>query len=322
MNIYVSDIKNSSLNLIYELFLIDNFQENAFVVWTNNKGIYVGKNQNVIEEINYDFVKEEQLEIFRRLSGGGTIFHDQNTVYYSFIMKNDSGRTVPENFKYYNTIMADFFQSININVELIGRNDLLIKGRKVGGTAEHYRQGIMVHHGSLLFDTDIEYLAQSITPNKKKFISKAINSVVSRVDNISNHTEMTIAEFQNKLVDYMKKKYDGTICPIASNFKAEDYAYYLSEQWNFGKSPKYSYQKEEKYPFGLVKVKMNIAEGKIKEMAITGDFFSSEDIAELEKKFIGKAYLKNILEKILADIELGAFIAGSSDENLINLMWE
>ncbi len=315
--------KNGTFNLVLEKYLLDKYEGELFMIWTANHGVYVGKNQNAVEELDMDFVKENNFDVFRRLSGGGTIFHDEKTVYYTFITKNE--RTVKENFIYWNNVIVDFLNSINIKAELSGRNDVLIEGRKISGSAEHYKGDILVHHGSLLFDTDIPFLAKALTPNKKKFISKAVNSVKARVDNIQNHTDLTVEEFKSALVTYVENRFNGVKKPAtteeveATNTLMKDK--YTTYEWNFGKSPKYSHIKEDKYPYGIVSVQLDVKQGLLADVSITGDFFSEKDIKELEQVLIGWRHDKGAIEEILATIDLNKYIVGAKAEDLLNLMW-
>jgi lipoate-protein ligase A len=293
------------------------------MIWTAEPGVYIGKNQNTLEELNIEFVKENNFDVFRRLSGGGTIFHDEKTVYYTFITKNE--RTVKENFIYWNNVIVDFLNSVNIKANLSGRNDVLIDGRKISGSAEHYKGDILVHHGSLLFDTDIPFLAQALTPNKKKFISKAVNSVKARVDNIQNHTDLNVDEFKSALVQYVENRFNGVKVPatkeeneITLSMRKDKYT---TDEWNYGMSPKYTHFKEDKYPYGIVGVQLNVENGLISDISITGDFFSTKDKADLEQILIGWRHERTAIEEILGTIKIDEYISGAVQEDLLKLMW-
>lgn len=323
MRIIVSGNKSGTFNLVLEKYLVDNFEEETFIIWTNNFGIYVGKNQNAVEELNMDFVKENNFEVFRRLSGGGTIFHDEKTVYYSFITKNE--RTVKDNFIHWNNVIVEFLNTVGVEAELSGRNDVLVHGRKISGSAEHYTKELLVHHGSLLFDTDIPFLAKALTPNKKKFISKAVNSVKARVDNIANHTDLSVDEFKAELVKFVEKKYNGVKKPITDSEIAETKKLtdelYGTYEWNYGKSPKYSNFKEDKYPYGIISVKVDIKEGYIEDISILGDFFSEAEVTDLEKLLIGCKHDRTEIEERLKSVNIAKYIVGAVDEDLVRLIW-
>jgi len=324
MRIIESVNKSGTYNLVLERYLVENYKEDVFIIWTNTPGIYVGKNQNTLEEIDIDFVKNNNLEVFRRLSGGGTIFHDAETVYYSFITKNK--REVKDNFIHFNNIITDFLNTIGVTAVLSGRNDVLVNERKVSGSAEYYYKDILVHHGSLLFNTDTAFLAQSLTPNKKKFISKAVKSVKARVDNIINYSELDVNEFKSNLVEYVEKRFDGVKKEVTEtedkNTRKMIEDKYGTWEWNYGRSPAYSLVKETKYPYGIVKLEMNVKDGIINEVSITGDFFSEADIDELNEVLVGCKYDFTDIEEKLNKLPIDKYIVGASTKDLIDLMRE
>lgn len=320
----IESVNNSgTFNLVLEKYLVDNFKEETFIIWNNNYGVYVGKNQNAMEELDMDFIKENNFEVFRRLSGGGTIFHDEFTVYYTFITKNE--RTVKDNFIYWNNVIVDFLNSVGVKAELSGRNDVLVEGRKISGSAEHYKGDILVHHGSLLFNTDIPFLAKALTPNKKKFISKAVNSVKARVDNIQNHTELNVDEFKSALVEYVMERFEGHLQPASeeenkATLELMDQKY-TTYEWNYGKSPKYSHQKEDKYPYGIVSIRLDVKEGLISDIEIKGDFFSQMDMNSLEESLVGIKHDKDAILEVLETKDLNKYIVGAKADDLLKLMW-
>ncbi|XMB86464.1 lipoate--protein ligase [Mycoplasmatota bacterium WC44] len=323
MRIIESVNESCTYNLVLERYLVENFSEETFILWTCNHGIYVGKNQNTFEEIDMEFVEKNNFEVFRRLSGGGTIFHDKNTVYYSFITKNKNN--VKDNFIHYNNIIVDFLNNVGVQASLSGRNDVLVDGKKISGSAEYYYKDVLVHHGSLLFDTDIPFLAKALTPNKKKFISKAVNSVKARVDNITNYTELNVEEFKAEIVKYVTNRFNGHKKGVAivENMQTQKMIeeLYGTFEWNYGKSPKYTYIKEDKYVYGIVKVELDIKEGLVHDAKITGDFFSEKEINELEKALIGSKYILKDVRSKLESLEVSKYIVGASVDDLIKLMW-
>ncbi len=322
MRIIESVNTSGTYNLVLERYLAENYVEDTFIIWTNKLGIYIGKNQNTLEEIDQEYVEKNSLEVFRRLSGGGTIFHDPNTIYYSFITKNE--REVKDNFIHFNNIITDYLNTVGVIAELSGRNDVLVNGRKVSGSAEYYHNDLLVHHGSLLFDTDVAFLAKSLTPNKKKFISKAVNSVKARVDNIVNHTDLSVNDFKLKLVEYVETRFKGIKKRVTSQ---EDTctqemieSKYGTWEWNYGKSPTYSFAQEGKYTFGIVKIELNVAKGMVKDISITGDFFSQADIHDLERQLIGIKHNKEELRDALISADVSKYIVGVSLEDILTLM--
>jgi len=310
-------------NLVLEKYLVDHLKTPTLLVWRNRPGVYVGRHQNTFDEIDVDYVEAQGFEVFRRLSGGGTIFHDEYNVYYSFMFPNT--RTVSENFAYFNNMIVDFLNSIGVEAERSGRNDILVQGRKISGSAEHYSNNNVVHHGSLLFATDIIHMAPGLTPNKQKFTSKAITSVAQRVDNIINHVDMTVEQFVQSLIDYFVNLFGGKHESITQEEHEitmdmiQDY--YGTYEWNYGKSPAFTHTKEMKYAFGIVEVNLSVKNGIIKDMKILGDFFHTQDLSEIEQHFIGVRYQKKVLDDVIQEINVPSVIVGATADDLLSLIW-
>jgi lipoate---protein ligase len=310
-------------NLVLEKYLVDNLKTPTLLVWRNRPGVYIGRHQNTYDEIDEEYVEAQGFEVFRRLSGGGTIFHDEYNVYYSFMFPNT--RTVTENFAYFNNHIVDFLHSVGVQAERSGRNDILVGGRKISGSAEHYSGNNVVHHGSLLFATDIIHMAPALTPNKQKFTSKAITSVAQRVDNIINHVDLTVEQFVQSLISYFTTKFEGTYNSITQDEHETTMEmirdYYGTFEWNYGKSPAFTHTKEMKYPFGIVEVNLSVKDGIIKDMKILGDFFHTQDLSEIEQHFIGVRYQKKVLDDVIEAINVPSVIVGATAEDLLNLIW-
>jgi len=323
LRIINSPNNNGTYNLVLEKHLVDHLKTPTLLVWRNRPGVYVGRHQNTFDEIDEEYVEAQGFEVFRRLSGGGTIFHDEYNVYYSFIFPNT--RTVTDNFAYFNTMIVDFLQSIGVEAQRSGRNDILVHGRKISGSAEHYSGDNVVHHGSLLFATDILHMAPALTPNKQKFTSKAITSVAQRVDNIIQHVDLNVEEFTQALIQYFVDTFGGTFDAITKQEHESTVDmirdYYGTFEWNYGKSPEFTHTKEMKYPFGIVEVKLSVKGGIIKEMKIVGDFFHTQDLSKIEQHFIGVRYQKNVLDDMIQSIDVSSIIVGATADDLLQLLW-
>ncbi len=323
LRIIKSPSDNGTYNLVLEKHLVDHLDTPTLLVWRNRPGVYIGRHQNTLDEIDTEYVEAQGFEVFRRLSGGGTIFHDESNVYYSFMFPNE--RSVTENFAYFNTMIVEFLHSIKVEAERSGRNDILVHGRKISGSAEHYAANNVVHHGSLLFATNIQHMAPALTPNKQKFTSKAISSVAQRVDNIMNHVELDVDQFTDKLIQYFVEKFGGTFDSISDDEHQatmkliEDY--YGTFEWNYGKSPEFTHTKEMRYPFGIVEVNLNVKNGTINNMRIVGDFFHTLDLSDIEQRFIGVRYQKADVESVIQAIDIPSIIVGATAEDILNLIW-
>ncbi len=182
---------NPYFNLAAEEYMLKEFNEDCFMLWRNEPSIIVGKNQNTLSEINLDYVEMNNIPVVRRLSGGGTVFHDLGNLNFTFI-KNGSEENF-NNFQKFTLPILKVIKSLNINAEFSGRNDLTIDGKKFSGNAQYNFKNRILHHGTLLFASDITDLSKALQSKPLKFEGKGIKSVLSRVTNISSHLKYPIS---------------------------------------------------------------------------------------------------------------------------------
>jgi lipoate-protein ligase A len=180
MKIIFSPSTNPSFKLAAEEFLFSTCEENFLFLYINEPSVIIGSNQAVDNEINIGFCTENDIRIFRRLSGGGAVFHDTGNLNYCFIhektsMSLSAGFLIP---------IVHALKSFNLPVETGERKDLWLNGCKISGTASHVSKNRELHHGTLLYDTDLEKLIGALNPEKQDLIRKATSSVPSPVMNI------------------------------------------------------------------------------------------------------------------------------------------
>ena len=177
------------------------FEDTVFLFWRTTPTLMLGKYQNVAEEINQSFAKENKMNIVRRMSGGGTIYTDLGGWQFTFIDRDRSN--VIEFKKYISPIIAAL-KNFGVDADFNGRNDLCIENKKISGNAQYKLEESIIHHGSLLFDTDIEKMVNATTVDSYKIISKSIKSVRDRVTNISEHIkdgDITAKDFKKAMVN-------------------------------------------------------------------------------------------------------------------------
>ncbi len=313
MRLIVNKSTSAYFNLACEEYLADRYDEDMFMVWTSVPSILIGKNQNTYAEINVPYVEENSVPVVRRMSGGGTIFCDRGNMNFTFIESDRSGFT---DFNRFTKPILGYLRALGAPAEFSGRNDLVIDGKKFSGNAQYKTQKSIVHHGSLLFDASLSDLSKALTPNKLKFKDKSVKSVASRVTNISEHVEdktLTVEGFREGLYEYVKNNMDNAvyyelteedIIGIEALVKDK----YNTWQWNFGKSPKYSFVNRDKYKAGLVEVYVEVKNGFIKTLQVHGDFFSDHNLQDLSEKLIGVPYNLNGVEGALIGVNMDKYI--------------
>ena len=326
-------IENNSVEPYYnqalEEYLLNNFDEDIFLIWQNHNAIVVGKHQNTLAEINYEFVNANNVKVVRRLSGGGTVFHDLGNINFTFIKKYE-GQNPSIDFKKFLTPVIEFLSKMGINAEFSGRNDILVDGEKISGNAEHifHRQKKILHHGTLLFNSDLSHLKSALKDNSEFYTDKAVKSIRSKVTNISQHLSNSISteDFINYFIDYFKKKEkDFNELELSENdiknIEKLDSEKYSTWQWNYGYSPKYIFKKQTISPLGNFQILLEVEKGEIKYAKVFSDFFKENEILKFEKSIIGKQHrIEDIAEQAKITSELD-YLKNISESELINMFF-
>lgn len=207
MKYIINHSNDTAFNIALEEYAFKHLldEDQIFLLWINKPSIIVGRHQNTIEEINRDYVRENGIEVVRRISGGGAVYHDLNNLNYTIISKEDENKAF--DFKSFSTPVINTLAQLGVKAEFTGRNDLEIDGKKFCGNAQAYINGRIMHHGCLLFDVDLSVLANALKVSKDKFESKGVKSVRARVTNIINELpkKITVEKFRDLLLEYMKK---------------------------------------------------------------------------------------------------------------------
>ena len=313
---------NAYFNLAMEEYFLKNTNEDIFLLWQNENSIIVGKNQNTLSEINYDYVKENNIKVVRRLSGGGAVFHDLGNINFTFISCNDNSFS---DFKKFTMPIVEALKELDVHAEFSGRNDLLIDGQKFSGNAQYNYKNKVMHHGTLLFSSEINDLSNALKVKPSKFQGKSVKSVKSRVTNISSHLdkEMTVLEFKDYLMDFINKRdenshfYELNDKDIESINKLVEEKYSTWE-WNFGYSPKYSLNNELKYPGGNVEFSLDVHDGLIKDIKFFGDFFGKEDISFIEDKLRNVKHNEYSIKSALEDVDINNYFLNCNMDILIS----
>lgn len=280
-------------NLASEEYLLRQKGGYYIYLWVNAPAVIVGINQNTIEEVNLGFTEENGIKVVRRQTGGGAVYHDLNNVCYTVIAPYDENA---DNYRKFTAPVIEYLNSIGVKAEFSGRNDITVEGKKISGNAQTVAGGRIMHHGTLLFNTDMSVLSSALKPNKLKMESKGIKSVRARVGNIYDFLpkKMSAEEFLKGLSEYFKKsceEYTFTEEDISAiNELVKDK--YSRYEWNVGRSPKAENTFEARFDFGTFRMDFDTVNGLMKNVRITGDFFSAKPVSELESKIEGIKFCK------------------------------
>lgn len=313
-------------NLALEQHVFDHLDRSRayFMLWQNDNAVIVGKYQNTIEEINPAFVAEHGIKVARRLSGGGAVYHDLGNLNFTFIMDaGDSGRL---DFKFFCEPVIKTLRTLGVNAEINGRNDITIDGRKFSGNSQYLKQGRVMHHGTIMFDSNLEVVSKALLVSGDKIESKGVKSIRSRVTNVVEHMKNPVAidEFRAVLLKHIigdeRVDYGLTESDLAAVNQLRG-GKYATWDWNYGASPDYSIRKKRRVEgCGTVEVRLRVDDGLITDLRFFGDFFGVEEVAELAALFIGQKPQKSSYEDLLADVPVDRYINNLDRARLIEIL--
>ena len=322
-------ITDPRINLAIEEYVLKNMdieKDDFLLFYINQPSIIIGKNQNTIEEINTDYVEENDVIVVRRLSGGGAVYHDLGNLNFSFLTKDDGNSF--HNYKKFTQPVVDALANLGVNAELSGRNDILAEGRKVSGNAQFATKGRMFSHGTLMFDTEIDAVVSALKVKKDKIESKGIKSVRSRVANISEFLKepMTIEAFRMEILKSIfggedKIQYYELTEQDWENIRKLSAERYQKWEWNYGKSPRFNIQKQHRFPSGSIDIRLEVHKGMIEEATIFGDFFGVGDVAEVQELLVGIKYERAAISEALSSIDIPKYFGGVTKEEFLQLIY-
>jgi len=313
-------------NLAAEEYILKGFGVDVFMLWHNDPCIVVGKHQNTLAEINVEFVREQNLPVVRRISGGGTVFHDHGNLNFTFIRNGEKDKLV--NFRRFTQPIIDVLETLGITATFGGRNDLTFEGKKFSGNAEHVYKNRVLHHGTILFNSNLDHLEQSILTQPSNFSDKAVKSVRSTVTNIQHYLANMIEmdEFKELVQKYLLKVFPGS---EIYKFTDDDVkaihdlsvSKYQTWQWNFGYSPRYSFNRTIKTGVGNIEFYVMVKNGIILDIKIKGFNDDYSKLSEIELLLINQPHNPEAIEKILNSKSVGHFIKNIPPGELIKGMF-
>ena len=312
-------------NIALEEYCFKNLRhhDKIFILWINEPAIIVGKNQNTIEEVNTEYVKQNNIHVVRRISGGGAVYHDHNNLNYTIISNEEKGAEF--DFKTFSQPVIDTLADLGVTAQFTGRNDIVIDGMKICGNAQAYLKGRVMHHGCLLFDTDLSVLSKALEQPKDVINSRGVKSVRSAVSNILPHLpqKISVDDFSNKLLEKMKQEF-----PEMVEYKFNDQELHEIEKaratkfgtwnWNYGNSPKYDIERHSRFAAGKIDVHVDVKNSLINQIKFFGTFFGNNaDLSEIENQLVGVKYTAEDVKEKLSQIDYNHYFAGFSLDELV-----
>ncbi len=300
---------NPYFNIATEEYLLKNFSEDVFMLYVNQPSIIIGKHQNTFAEINYRLAKHKGVSIVRRLSGGGAVYHDEGNLNFTFIKTSNDGKLV--DFKGFTKPIVDLLQSLGVDARFEGHNSLYVKGKKFSGNAEHVFKNRVMHHGTLLFNTDMQTLAELLYVSTSRFIDNAVKSVRAKTTNLSQHlpASITIETLKKLIFEYLQLK-DSSIKQYSlspwdkqqiNNLVENKYATW---EWNFGYSPSYSFSRDLSINSQTTTINTKVEKGQITNLTIQGEGLCNFEKELIESLLLGKPHKEDEIEKHLGKLAI------------------
>ncbi|CCV63738.1 Lipoate-protein ligase A [Alteracholeplasma palmae J233] len=293
-------IENNStdpyFNLALEEYILKNLDLNddIFLLWQNEPSLIVGRNQNIFEEINLNLAISKGIPFIRRISGGGTVYHDLGNLNYTYITKSKGNIN---NYELMTKNIIKAFNNINIPVELVGKSDLKINQLKISGNAQFVYKDLLLHHGTLLYKTDLSLLNGLLRPKKEDVDSVSVKSNRSSVTNISDYTEFSLTELKNYLYEFIlgsdyKNKMLHLSDTVIEQINLLKNDKYLTWEWNYAESPRCVLKKIH----DTYRTEIKIEHGIMTEVKV---FNNEIEDTELERLLLNKKFIPGELKSIL-----------------------
>lgn len=318
VNYPFEDIRRLSFYLATEEYLAIHYpKDEYFFMWQVHPTVIFGRNQLIENEVNMDYVRNNNIQFYRRKSGGGCVYSDFSNIMFSFITPNFNKDFV---FDTYLTKVVNILKSIGLNAYFSGRNDIMIDDHKVSGNAFYQVKDRSVVHGTMLYDTDLSVMVKAITPDNEKLISKGIDSVRSRVTNLKEHIDMDIETF--------KKTMRESLCDDEIMLTFEDVKgiekieeTYLTDDFIYGKNPNYSIIKKGRTKAGTLEISIELKNQTVKNMNILGDYFLISDVESFIKKFIKKPFTLEAFREVLSTTNPSDYIYNLDRDDFLELLF-
>lgn len=283
-------------NLAAEEYLLRNLQEDVFMLWKNKPAVVVGKHQNTFREVNYLYARANDIKIARRLSGGGTVFHDEGNLNFSFIRNGEEGKLI--DFRKFTDPVRKALATFGLETRFEGNNSLTLNGYKVSGNAEHVFKSRVLHHGTLLFSTEMQALGEVLKVDQDTYEDRAVKSVRSKVANIQDFLDkpINIEEFTKNMQRFFSAELSS--CKMYHFSENEQNAInelvknkYRTSNWIFGWSPRYFFRKRFTVGDRELNVWLRVEKGIIKEAHVSGGPFNEKSLENLSYALKDKPHI-------------------------------
>lgn len=314
-------------NLALEQYVFDEMDRSRSYVmlWQNHNTIVVGKNQNTVNEVNSDYVRRHGITVVRRLSGGGAVYHDLGNLNFTFITDADDSQRI--DLHMFCIPIVETLRSFDVTAQISGRNDITVDGKKFSGNSQYVREHRVMHHGTILFDSDLSVVSEALSVDRDKLTAKGIASVRSRVTNLRPYLPQgtSLDDFKRRLLEYLSVESPVIPHPLTAEdekriaeIRAERYATW---EWNYGCSPEYTDVRRRRFDgCGEIEVSLLVAKGTIRDIRFHGDFFGASDLSGLCGALVGCPCRLEQVERRLEALPVAKYIYNITPRQLAELI--
>lgn len=327
MILYRSPSRDPAWNLAMEEFFFQHTEpgRSCCLLWQNHNTVVIGKNQNTHQEIDSDYAARNGIRVVRRLSGGGAVYHDDGNLNFTFI--TDAPEDGQIDLRRFCLPIAETLRSFGVEAVISGRNDITVDGKKFSGNAQYVQHGRVMHHGTLMFDSDLSVLQNVLRPDPDKITSKGIRSVSSRVTNLKDYLpeDVTMELFIRRLTEYLAcqeplRSPELTDSDLGEILRLKQTRYDTWE-WNWGRSPEFTWRGGGRIEgCGRIDLRLRVEEGCIRDLQISGDFFGNRDVSGLAGLLEGCAFRRDAAAQRLEGVCLESYIHNLTLEAFSSLL--